>query len=750
MYASQGRAQSSVSARGLQGRVLEQGTDDFGVSGAQIRVQGTDQVVETDEEGRFVLPKAPRGPLVLSVEAPGYAPLVLEVSPKAVQEPFLVFLTWRLEEEEAVTVVAARAETETASTTRLTARDISAAPHRNAEEILRQVPGLTLVQHGSEGKGHQFFMRGFDAIHGSDLEINYDGVPLNEWSNVHAQGYLDLGIILPEMVHEVVATKGPFSLGQGAFAMAGSADYRPGVPDEERGWRASYTLGTTNRHRVFAGYAPQEPNQGHFAGAEATLDDGFGENRDLQRATFNGRARLYGSGDENRLDLTVLGGYSTFSLPGTLRNEDVEANLVDFYGTYDPRSEGLSARTLLILRYQRVTASQHVSVSGYGGYRRLELLENFTGFLIDPVHGDRREQLQDTWSFGLRGDHNFRVSEGLSLRTGLGVRGDVFAQEEHNLGRSLETLSTRRDLSGLQAIYHGVAGLRFAPFQKFRLDLGARLDLVHVRVLDHLEDGSGGDDLLPAVSPRATARWQPLKAWRLFLSYGRGFRPPEARAFSSFEASREGVGDDVFVGGGPTLVVSDALEAGTRWDPASWFGVSLSGFATRIERESLFDHVSGTSLELNGTRRLGAELVLYSDPLPWLNLSADMTVVDARFVESGNQVPLAPSLVSGVRGVVTHESGFRAGLRVLTVAPRTLPHGARGATLVMTDATLGYHWDVFRLDLELENVLNRALREGEYHYASHWRRGSPVSEIPVLHTTAGPPFNARLTLGAAF
>ena len=68
----------------------------------------------------------------------------------------------------------------------------------------------------------------------------------------------------------------------------------------------------------------------------------------------------------------------------------------------------------------------------------------------------------------------------------------------------------------------------------------------------------------------------------------------------------------------------------------------------------------------------------------------------------------------------------------------------------MTDATLGYHWRWLRLDLEVENVLNQQLREGEYHYASHWRPDEPASEIPVLHTTAGPPLNARLTLGVLF
>ena len=40
----------------------------------------------------------------------------------------------------------------------------------SADEVLRLVPGVKIVQHGSEGKGHQLLLRGFDAAHGSDVE----------------------------------------------------------------------------------------------------------------------------------------------------------------------------------------------------------------------------------------------------------------------------------------------------------------------------------------------------------------------------------------------------------------------------------------------------------------------------------------------------------------------------------------------------------------------------------------------------
>src|SRR5690606_10025353 len=95
-------------------------------------------------------------------------------------------------------------------------------------------------------------------------------------------------------------------------------------------------------------------------------------------------------------------------------------------------------------------------------------------------------------------------------------------------------------------------------------------------------------------------------------------------------------------------------------------------------RESVFDHVSGLTLALNGTRRVGGELVLRARLSSWLRLVGDLTAVDARFVESGKRVPFAPRLTAGARALAAHPSGVRAGLRFLAVAPRPLPYGAHG------------------------------------------------------------------------
>jgi outer membrane receptor protein involved in Fe transport len=647
-------------------------------------------------------------------------------------------------EDLSVDVRATSRAPETASSVRLTRADIEAAPHRNAEEVLRQVPGLTLVQHGSEGKGYQFFLRGFDATHGADLALRLEDLPLNEWSNIHAQGYLDLSLIIPEVIQSVQVTKGPFSLDQGAFAMAGSAQYNLGAPTQGDGWGASYTLGTTGRHRGLAVITGQQ-GQG-FAAIEATRDQGFGQNRWLERATFNSRAQLWRQGHDD-LSLLLLAYHGQFGLPSPLRNQDVQDGQLGFYDSYDQQAQGSSSRAVAALRYRHGGAGHQARWTAWVQQRHLELLENFTGFLIHPTEGDRRQQQHQALGLGLRGQHSAALSARWTLLAGGGWRGQALEQREDNVGRQLQRLSARRHLEAQQWMAHTWLGLRWRPVDNLSLEGGARADLLRVDTVDKLAQGSTGGGTLWTASPRLTGRWAVNPSLRLFSAYGRGLRPPEARAFSSFEADREGIAQDVITNADPALTTSDAVEVGGRWDPHEAFGVSLSGFGTWIARESIFDHVSGTSLELNGTRRLGTELVLYSDPAPWLSLSADVTWVQAQFVESGHQVPLAPWLVSGLRAQLSPTSRLQIGARGLLVAPRPLPHGATGATLLRLDATARYRWRHWWLGLQAENLSAARLREGEYHYASHWRPGSAASEVPTLHTTAGPPLNLRFTLG---
>ena len=41
------------------------------------------------------------------------------------------------------------------------------------------MPGLVVTQHSGEGKANQYFLRGYNLDHGTDLAIYVDDVPIN-------------------------------------------------------------------------------------------------------------------------------------------------------------------------------------------------------------------------------------------------------------------------------------------------------------------------------------------------------------------------------------------------------------------------------------------------------------------------------------------------------------------------------------------------------------------------------------------
>ncbi len=91
-------------------------------------------------------------------------------------------------------------------------------------EVLEVVPGLIVSQHSGEGKAHQSFLRGFNLDHGLDFKISLDGMPVNQRSHAHGQGWADLNPLISELISAINYRKGPYYSSEGDFANAGSAN----------------------------------------------------------------------------------------------------------------------------------------------------------------------------------------------------------------------------------------------------------------------------------------------------------------------------------------------------------------------------------------------------------------------------------------------------------------------------------------------------------------------------------------------
>ena len=84
-----------------------------------------------------------------------------------------------------------------ASAITVSGAEVNVRPFSRVGEALEVVPGLIVTQHSGEGKANQYFLRGFNLDHGTDLSIRIDGMPVNMPTHGHGQGYADINFMIP-------------------------------------------------------------------------------------------------------------------------------------------------------------------------------------------------------------------------------------------------------------------------------------------------------------------------------------------------------------------------------------------------------------------------------------------------------------------------------------------------------------------------------------------------------------------------
>ena len=69
----------------------------------------------------------------------------------------------------------------------INSEDIQSRPYYRPGELLEGTPGLIVTQHSGEGKANQYFLRGVNLDHGTELPGTVDGMDVNERTNAHGR-----------------------------------------------------------------------------------------------------------------------------------------------------------------------------------------------------------------------------------------------------------------------------------------------------------------------------------------------------------------------------------------------------------------------------------------------------------------------------------------------------------------------------------------------------------------------------------
>ncbi|OLC17442.1 MAG: hypothetical protein AUH29_01845 [Candidatus Rokubacteria bacterium 13_1_40CM_69_27] len=609
-------------------------------------------------------------------------------------------------------------------------RDFELRPQGRPADVLRLAPGLVISQHAGGGKAEQYFLRGFDADHGTDLAIFVDGVPVNLRSHAHGQGYADLHFLIPETVKQLEVLKGPYHVEFGDFATAGAFTFVTRDVVDENTVEASGGMFGTQRYLTLL--SPTRDALKTLVAVEGFVTDGpFERGQNFQR--FNGFAKASATLAEGT-DLSFSASHyrSAWHASGQIPERGVRAGLIDRFGAIDNSEGGQTQRTNVQAELRwRPSEGELVTVRPYLTYYALDLFSDFTFFLNDPVNGDGIEQVDRRVLAGLDAQYQHRAAPlGLPLTSTTGFQYRIDAvhvvllsqTDRHRLGR-------RQDVDVREQSYSPFVKLDLIPFPWLRVITGARGDIFHYDVADNLHGEGGrltGNATRAVPSVKANVVLGPWYRTEFFANFGTGFHSNDARAV---------ILDPRL----PALPTARGYEFGVKTQVIPRVEVSATYWVLDLQSELVFNGDDGTTEPRGPSHRVGGELATRVKLLDWLTFSGDVTVSRAQF-DTGKAVPLAPRLTARADLTARLPGGLATSLGVRYLGDRFADEDrqrtAHGYTLV--DFTARYRYKAVEAFLSVENVLDAAYREAQFFFTSRLR-GEPAEGVADIHFTPGNP-----------
>ncbi len=323
-------------------------------------------------------------------------------------------------------------------------RDLRLRPILRPGDLFRVTPGLMLVQHAGGGKANQFLLRGFDADHGTDIALSFDGIPINMVSHGHGQGYADANFVIPELVERVEVSKGPYFTENGDFSTAGSVNL---VTRNHAESFASFGGGSFDTLRSVAIAAPRVNERlAPIFAAEIVRTNGPFQNPE-RFTKLNLYTKLtYDIDSQSTVSFGASQYNGSWSASGQLPTRAVKAGLVDFYGSLDPSEGGTTDRQNVFVSYRlRPNTQSEFRALAYLTLYDFRLYSNFTFFSRDPISGDGIEQRDNRTVHGARASYRWlRSWHGLVFDSSLG--GDA---RSDNIANGLSYNRDRERLSNV-------------------------------------------------------------------------------------------------------------------------------------------------------------------------------------------------------------------------------------------------------------------------------------------------------------
>jgi hypothetical protein len=409
----------------------------------------------------------------------------------------------------------------------ITQEQIESRPAYRNGELLEATPGLIVTQHSGEGKANQYFLRGFNLDHGTDLRITVDGMDLNERTNAHGQGYSDTNFMIPELIDYIQYRKGPYYAEYGDFSSVGAIDIN--FVDTLKQGIANTTVGTDGYERELFADSIRLGTGNLLGAAEYEHNDGPWSNKaDFRK--WNGVLRYSMGEGKDHFNVTAMAYTSQGEATNQIAGRAVDEDLISRFGTLDPSDFTWTRRYSLSAAWQHTEGSSVTKANIYIIDKRMELFSDFTYFLYDPIHGDQFNQwdrrittafnASQTW-LGKLGGFDMENTVGLQLQNDNIINGLNHTEDRHVLQVWLEDhVIERSEAAYFQNTMHW--------FEKFRTEAGIRGD--YIQINDNSGVGNSGKTSDSMANPKLSMIFGPWDKTEYFINVGEGYHSNDARS----------------------------------------------------------------------------------------------------------------------------------------------------------------------------------------------------------------------------
>lgn len=555
--------------------------------------------------------------------------------------------------------------------------ELQLTPAYRPGQLLETVPGLIVTLHSGEGKANQYLLRGYNLDHGTDLATSVDGMPINQPTHAHGQGYTDLNFMMPELANKISYTKGPYYADVGDFGAVGSLhiDYRNSIPNQVMVTGGSYGFGrllATGSQPLANGQLLAAGEFQHVDGPFDTPDNARKENAVLRYSSDRGYAitgMFYHQDWTNTTDIPLRA---------------ISAGLVaDRFGTLDPSDGGHAWRASLSVNYKATPGPGTLTASGYYIYNRLHIFNNFTHFLFDPVHGDQEEQFENRHVFGGGADYAMPLALGAiadDVKAGGLVRVDLvnvgrlpsagqIALTPAQASNNPPSFSNNDDVTLLAVAAYLEATTHWTD--RFRSVLGIRGDFQRGTDRDNLASlhalagyTNGGTRSQLLLQPKASLIYAPTHDLELYLSAGQGFHSADLRGVNQTRSV------DLGRPGTPLLARQVGEEIGMRGQLRKNLTVTVAVYNLWQRSETVINPDIGQDVAGPPSRRYGYEINLTWQLNKWLEFYGSFSGDHTRFTQPfddgtghlGTYITDAPVATGSFAVYVDHLGPWSGGL----------------------------------------------------------------------------------------